>query len=253
MGTTLAVAGIYASGHARPARRVGAAVLRDPRGAAGWRLLLLGAGRRVRRLGDPHLGALRRGQGRVDPERPEGVGDQRRDRQRPRRDRQRRSRAGLARARRLRRPARGGGTRAGGQGEEARPARLSHGRRPPGRLPGAGLVPARRQGEARRAPRPGPRGQGIARPGGDADLRGLQADGRRPGPRNRARRVRVRAGLREAAGPVRAADHREPGDRLHARRHEDGDRRGSDARLARRLDGAHRARSSRPPRARCRS
>ena len=65
-------------------------------------------------------------------------------------------------------------------------------------------------------------------------------DGRRPGPRNRARRIRVRARLREGAGPVRPADRREPGDRLHARRHEDGDRRRPAARLARGLDGAQR-------------
>ena len=40
---------------------------------------------------------------------------------------------------------------------------------------------------------------------------------------------------------VRQGDHREPGDRLHPRRHEDGDRRRPAARLARRLDGAKRA------------
>ncbi len=39
------------------------------------------------------------------------------------------------------------------------------------------------------------------------------------------------------AGPVRPADHREPGDRVRAGRHADGDRRGPAAGLAGRLDG----------------
>ena len=105
MGTTLAVAGIYASGTPDQLVEWVPQCYGTAGGAEGCRLLLLGARRRVRRLGDPHLGALRRGQGRVDPQRPEGLGDQRRDRRRPRRDRQRRPRAGLAWARRLRRPA----------------------------------------------------------------------------------------------------------------------------------------------------
>ena len=65
------------------------------------------------------------------------------------------------------------------------------------RIPG--LVPARRQGEARRAPRPRPRGHELARPGGDEDLRGLTAHGRLAGGGHRPRRVRVRARLREGA------------------------------------------------------
>ena len=48
--------------------------------------------------------------------------------------------------------------------------------------------------------------------------------------------------LREGARAVRQADHREPGDRVHARRHEDGDRRRPPARLARVVDGPHRQR-----------
>ena len=56
----------------------------------------------------------------------------------------------------------------------------------------------------------------------------------------------------EAAGAVRPADHREPGDRLHARRHEDLHRRRPAAGLAGGVDGARRASSSPPPRARCR-
>ena len=108
-------------------------------------------------------------------------------------------RAGLARAGGLRDPARHQGPRDGHQGEEARVARLAHRRRVPRRLPGPGLVPARRQGEARRAPGPRPGGHAGQEPGGDADLRGQPADGRRPGARHRPRRLRVRARLREGA------------------------------------------------------
>src|SRR3954454_11616943 len=43
------------------------------------------------------------------------------------------------------------GPRAGSQGAEPGHPRLAHGRRPPRRLPRPGLLPARRQGEARRA------------------------------------------------------------------------------------------------------
>ena len=93
----------------------------------------------------------------------------------PRDHRERRPRAGLPRTRRLRRPAWNQGARAGHEGEEARPARLAHRRRSPGRLPDSRVVPARRQGEARRAARPRPRGHELARPGGDEDLRGLAA------------------------------------------------------------------------------
>ena len=87
-------------------------------------------------------------------------------------------------------------------------------------------------------------------PGGDADLRGLAPDGRRAGARDRARRLRVRARVRQGARAVRPQDHREPGDRLHARAHEDGDRRRAPARLARLVDGAQRRARSRTPRAR---
>ena len=101
-------------------------------------------------------------------------------------------------------------------------------------------MPARRQGEARRAPRQGARGQGLQGPGRDEDLRGLASDGRRPGDRHRPRRLRVLARLRQGARDLGPQDHREPVDRLHARRHEDGDRRGPPAGPARGLDGAHR-------------
>ena len=65
-----------------------------------------------------------------------------------------------------------------------------------------------------------------------------------------ARRVRVRARLRQGAGAVRPADHREPGHRVQARRHEDRDRRVTPARAAGGVDGARRASRSRTARAR---
>ena len=46
------------------------------------------------------------------------------------------------------------------------------------------------------------------------------------------------------------ADHREPGDRVRARRHEDGDRRRAPAGLARVVDGPHRQAVHAAPRAR---
>ena len=49
------------------------------------------------------------------------------------------------------------------------------------RIPGS--LPAGRQGEARRAARARPGRAELARPGGDAHLRGQPADGRRPGAR----------------------------------------------------------------------
>ena len=112
-------------GHARAAGRVGAAVLRRRERRQGRRLLRLRARRRLGRLGLPHHRQVRRGQGRVGDQRPEGVGDQRRHRQRPRGDRLGRSRAGLARPRRLRHSPGHQGPRAGRQGEEARHPRLA--------------------------------------------------------------------------------------------------------------------------------
>ena len=53
------------------------------------------------------------------------------------------------------------------------------------RVPGS--LPAGRQGEARRAHGPRPRGPQRQAPGGDADLRGQPPDGRRPGDRHRPR------------------------------------------------------------------
>jgi Acyl-CoA dehydrogenase, C-terminal domain len=66
--------------------------------------------------------------------------------------------------------------------------------------------------------------------------------------RHRWRRVGVRAGLRQAARAVRSRDRPEPGDRVRARRHEDGDRLRPAARLARVVDGAAQDRRSPPPR-----
>jgi acyl-CoA dehydrogenase len=83
--------------------------------------------------------------------------------ERPRRRRVGRPRARLARPGRVRHPAEHAGLRAGHEGQEARPARVAHRGRLLRRLPHPGLVPARRQGEARRAPRPRPRGQARQR------------------------------------------------------------------------------------------
>src|SRR3972149_4147416 len=65
-----------------------------------------------------------------------------------------------------------------------------------------------------------------------------EAVGGRDGGRHRARGLRVCAGVREAAQAVRPRDHPQPGDRVHARRHEDGDRLRAAAGLARVVDGA---------------
>ena len=170
-------------GHRRADRRVDPAVLRHARGARRRRVLRVRARRRLRRLVAAHARGLRRGQGRVGPQRPEGVGDQRRHRRRARRRRVRRQGARLARAGGVRRPARHGRADDGHEGQEARPARLAHRRRLPRRLPRARLVPARRQGEARRADGARPRGHALARPGRDADLRGARA---RPSARRRS-------------------------------------------------------------------
>jgi acyl-CoA dehydrogenase len=121
-------------------------------------------------------------------------------------------------------------------------ARLAHRRRAPRRLPRAGRVPARRQGEARRAPGPRARGPRRSRSGRPADLRGHAADRRRPG--HGIARAAYEYALdyareREQFGKQ---DHREPGHRLRAGRHEARDRRRAAARLARLMDGAQRDR-----------
>ena len=106
MGTSLAVGRDLRPGHRRADRRVDPAVLRHARGARGRRVLRVRARRRLRRLVAAHARGLRRGQGRVGPQRPEGVGDQRRHRRRARHRRVGRPRARLARPGGVRRPAR---------------------------------------------------------------------------------------------------------------------------------------------------
>ena len=121
------------------------------------------------------------------------------------------------------------------------------------RVPGA--LPARRQGEARREAGPGPRGRPHAarQAAGHGHLRGHPPGRRRPGPRRRPRRLRVLARVRQGARGLRPADHHEPGHRLQAGRHEDGDRRRPPARAPGRVDGRHPQVRSWPARARCRS
>ena len=172
-------------GHGRADRRVDPAVLRHAGGPGRRRVLRLRARRGLGRLVAAHARGLRRGQGRVGPQRAEGVGHQRRHRRRARRRRLGRQGARLARPGRVRRPARHRGPDDGHQGLQARPARLAHRRRLPRRLPRPRLLPARRQGEARRAARQGARGQVGQGPGREADLRALPADGRRYGGRHR--------------------------------------------------------------------
>ena len=107
------------------------------------------------------------------------------------------------------------------------------------RIPGSCLLGGKEKLDERLArAREGTKSEG---PGRHADVRGQPPHRRRAGARHRPRRLRVRARLRQGARAVRQADHREPGDRLRARRHEDGDRRRAPAGLARLLDGPHRA------------
>ena len=151
----------------------------------------------------------------------------------------------------LRRARGDAGHLAGAEVQEDGHPRLAHRRGRPRRLPRAGALPARRQGEARRAPGPGPRGQEDVHPGRHGDLRGLPPDRRRAGRRHRPGRLRVRARLRQGAQAVRPGHHREPGHRLQAGRHEDAHRRGPPAGAPGRLDGRAPARSSRTARAPC--
>ena len=189
MGTTLAVAGDLLLGDARPAGRVGSAVLRHAGGPAR-------SPPSARRSPTPGP-TCRRSAPRRATTRPKdewvlngqkawatngGIADVHVV------IATRRSRAGLARARRLRR------SRRGRTGLEQGAKVKKHGLRAShtadvhlGRLPGPGLVPAGRQGEARRAPRARPRGQGLAWPGGDADIRGLAARPSAPRPLGIAR------------------------------------------------------------------
>ncbi|CAA9507359.1 MAG: Acyl-CoA dehydrogenase, short-chain specific, partial [uncultured Solirubrobacteraceae bacterium] len=225
---------------ARADGRVHPAVLRNRRRAAGRLVLRLRARRRLRRLRAADDREVRRAGRRVGPQRSEGVGHERRHREHPRDRRHGRPRARLARPGGLRHPAGDARADAGHESQEARPARVAHGRCVPRRLPHPGPLPARRQGQARQQARARSRGRALELTGGDADLRGDAADRRGAGDRHRPRGLRVLAGLREGAQAVRPCDHREPGDRVRARGHEDGDRRGAAARLARVVDGSHR-------------
>ena len=79
--------------HARAGHGVGAAVLRHRRRREARRVLRERARRRLRRVEPAHPGRVRRGQGRVDDQRHQGVDHQRRHRRHPRRGRERRPRA----------------------------------------------------------------------------------------------------------------------------------------------------------------
>src|SRR5437763_1058441 len=76
-------------------------------------------------------------------------------------------------------------------------------RRFPRRPPAPRRVPARGQGEARRAPRARARRQAQQVAGGHDDLRGLAPHRRRAGPWDRASRLRVRARVLQGARAVR--------------------------------------------------
>ena len=193
MGTTLAVAAIVGQGTPRADRHLDPAVLRHRRRARRRRVLLLRAERRLRRLEHPHARPYDEATGEwvlngqkawatnggiagvhvviatVDPE----LGS--------------RGHAAFVV------PPGTPGPDDGHEGQEARAARLAHRRRLPRRLPRAGRLPARRQGEARRASRPRARGRQGQVAGRDGDVRGQPPDRRRAGDRHRPRRLRVRA------------------------------------------------------------
>ena len=189
--------------------------------------------------------------GRVGPQRPEGVGHQRRHRQRARDRRLGRPRARLARPGRVRDPA--GHAGPGAWARRSRSTACAP-RTPPtsssttAASPAACLLGGKEKLDERLArAREGTRGARQAamqtfeatRPTVGAQALGIA-------------RAAYEYALDYAQGAraVRPPDHREPGDRVHARRHEDGDRRRAAARLARVVDGPHRARRSRTPRAR---
>ena len=185
MGTTLAVAGDLRHRHAASSSASGCpqcyGTEAEPEGR---RVLRLRARRRLRRVVAAHPREVRRGQGRVGPQRPEGVGDQRRHRQRPRGRRLGRPRAGLARP---------GGVR---RSRRARPAsrwaRRSRStacapRTPPTSSSTTAASPARcllggkeKLDERLARAREGTR---VTQPGGDADVRGHAA---RPSARRRS-------------------------------------------------------------------
>ena len=161
-----------------------------------------------------------------------------------------RARAQGARPRELRRPAGHARPEDGPEVQEDGHPGQPHRRGHPRRRARPRLLPPRRQGEARRALRPRPRGQEQPRAGRDEHVRGEPPARRRAGARHRAGRVRVLARLRQGAQGVRPGDHREPGDRVQARRHEDGDRRAPACSCGGRAGWRATASSSSPARAR---
>ena len=181
-------------GHRRADRRVDPAVLRhasrSPKVAA---FCASRARRRLRRLGHPHHRALRRGDRRVGPQRPEGVGHQRRHRRRPRGDRLGRPRAGLARPRRVRRlrP----GPRASSRARRSRSTGCAPGTPPTCTSTTAASRPTTCSAARRSSTSAWPAcaRAARARAGGDGDVRGLAPDRRRAGAGHRPRRLRVRA------------------------------------------------------------
>ena len=87
MGTSLAVAAIFGQGTPEQMGEWIPQCFGTPDDVKLGSLLRLGARRRLRRLGDPHHRQVRRGERRMGDQRPEGLGDQRRHRQRARGDR----------------------------------------------------------------------------------------------------------------------------------------------------------------------
>ena len=118
------------------------------------------------------------------------------------------------------------------------------------RVPGRCLLGGKEKLDARLA-RAREGGQVAAGNAVDGDLRADPPGGRRAGDRHRAGGVRGGAGLRQDPRAVRQADHREPGDRVHARRHGDLDRGVAAAGVAGGVDGAAGQAVRRRPRARC--
>ena len=106
-GSTLGLAGIASQRHAGAADGVGPAMLRYARQDPARRLRRLRAGRRFGRVVAAHPGGLRRGQGRVGPQRDEDLDHQRGHRRPPRGGGLRRSRARFARSGQLHRAAQG--------------------------------------------------------------------------------------------------------------------------------------------------
>ena len=224
--------------HARPARRVGPAVLRRRGRPEGGRLLRLRAAGGFGRLRDDHAGhaTTRPRTSGCSPARRRGSPTAASPRSMSWSPRSTPSLGARGQAAFIVPP----GTRGpGGEPyhQEARPARVAHRGRVPRRRTRPRALPAGRQGEAGRPAGPCPGGRHREGPGGDGHLRGQPPHRGRPGAGHRARRVRVRAGVRRTARGVRPADHREPVDRVRPGRHPYRDRGRAPADLAGRMDG----------------